>query len=319
MDLIFTYNTNLLEILDFSVLLSIVPVIVYSNAETEKSKILKDNKEKAGIYQWKHLESGKIYVGSAFDLSKRLKYYFNKKYLEQNKSMYICNALQMHGYSSFSLEILEYISITNLSKEEARELILLREQFYINSLEPKYNINPTAGSRLGAQHTEATLVKMSEVKIGNNNPMFGKTGELNPMFGKSHSLYTKAKLSQANIGKLISIETKAKMSEALSGEKNPMFGKTHAKKSIDLMSVAMVGEKNSMFGKSHSVGTKAKMSLANGTNIYVYSLDKSTLINTFPSAFKAGKFFNVTHSTIIKYARKGLIFKKQWLLSMFKF
>jgi GIY-YIG catalytic domain len=131
MNLIFTYNTNLLEILDFSALLSIMPVIIYSNAETEKSKILKDNKEKAGIYQWKHLESGKIYVGSAFDLSKRLKYYYNKNYLECNKTMYICNALQVHGYSSFSLEILEYISIINLSKKEARELILYENNFIL--------------------------------------------------------------------------------------------------------------------------------------------------------------------------------------------
>ena len=81
------------------------------------------------------------------------------------------------------------------------------------------------------------------------------------------------------------------------------------------MSKAMTGDNNSMFGKSYSTNTLNKLSQANGTTIYVYSLDKTTLENTFPSAFKAGKFFNVTHSTIMKYARKDIIFKKQWVLS----
>ena len=54
------------------------PVAIYSNAELDRSKILSDNKRKAGIYQWKHNESGKIYIGSAADLAKRLSNYFNK-------------------------------------------------------------------------------------------------------------------------------------------------------------------------------------------------------------------------------------------------
>jgi len=101
------------------------PVIVYSNAETDKSRIFSDNK--AGIYQWTHI-SGKIYVGSAVDLSKRFRSYFSESYLNRYKSMYICNALLHHGHSSFSLTILEYTDISNLSLEKARILILEREQ-----------------------------------------------------------------------------------------------------------------------------------------------------------------------------------------------
>jgi len=43
----------------------------YSNSDTDKFLILTDNKGKAGIYLWKHNESGKIYIGSAADLFKR--------------------------------------------------------------------------------------------------------------------------------------------------------------------------------------------------------------------------------------------------------
>jgi hypothetical protein len=45
---------------------------------------------------------------------------------------YISKALIFHSYSEFFLTILEYIDISNLSKEEARKLILLREQHYID-------------------------------------------------------------------------------------------------------------------------------------------------------------------------------------------
>jgi hypothetical protein len=67
---------------NFDVVLSaFVPVKIYSDTEIDKSQLLSDNKGKAGIYQWTHKESGKRYVGSAFDISKRIYYYFNKKYL----------------------------------------------------------------------------------------------------------------------------------------------------------------------------------------------------------------------------------------------
>src|SRR5688572_14043815 len=39
-----------------------LPVMVYLNADTDKSNILADNKGKAGIYLWKHKESGKSYI-----------------------------------------------------------------------------------------------------------------------------------------------------------------------------------------------------------------------------------------------------------------
>jgi group I intron endonuclease len=151
-----------------------LPVIVYSNANTDKSTILLDNKNRTGIYQWTHKESGKIYVGSAVNLSKRLNNYFNENYLNHDKNMYICNALLLHGHSAFSLTILEYIDISNLTKEDARKLILGREQHYIDSLEPTYNKNPIAGSSLGSQHTLETIEKISKALTGKNNSMYGK-------------------------------------------------------------------------------------------------------------------------------------------------
>jgi group I intron endonuclease len=98
--------------------------------------------------------------------------------------MYICNALLNHGYSVFSLTTLKYINISHLSSgpgpEEVCKLILEREQYYINSLLPLYNINSITKSRLGSRHTEKTKTKM----YGENNPMHGRTSANYPNFGK---------------------------------------------------------------------------------------------------------------------------------------
>ena len=97
------------------------------------------------------------------------------------------------------------------------------------------------------------------------------------MYGKTYSL---------------SAETKAKISEALTGENHP----------------------RGMLGKTHSEKTKAKISASKGSAIYVYDTQGS-LVSTISSANKAAKFFKCNHNTIITYAKNGKLFKKEWILS----
>lgn len=62
-------------------ILSIVPVVVYSNADLLKTTILKDNKQKTGIYYWTNLLNNKTYVGSSINLGNRFRDYFKISYL----------------------------------------------------------------------------------------------------------------------------------------------------------------------------------------------------------------------------------------------
>jgi group I intron endonuclease len=82
-----------------------------------------------------------------------LKDYYSASELKRVDN-YICRAIMYHGHSSFSLTILEYIDTTDLSKDKAKELILCREQYYLDMLEPEINILKLAGSSLGYKHTE---------------------------------------------------------------------------------------------------------------------------------------------------------------------
>jgi group I intron endonuclease len=80
--------------------------------------------------------------------------------------MYICRALFKHGYSNFSLEILEYCE---------PEKCLEREDYYLKQLNPEYNTAKKSGAPMsGRTHSEETKIIMSEAKKGENNPNYGK-------------------------------------------------------------------------------------------------------------------------------------------------
>ena len=142
---------------------SLVPVVVYPDAYLNKSLILKDGKNKAGIYRWVNKVNGKTYIGSSVNLARRFRVYYDLSFLsvrlEKAKS-HIYSAILKHGYSNFQLEILEYCT-----KENA----ISREQYYIDLLNPEYNLNSTAGSRLGAKLSEESRLKKSQAAQGHKH------------------------------------------------------------------------------------------------------------------------------------------------------
>ncbi|KAF9908128.1 hypothetical protein BX616_000238, partial [Lobosporangium transversale] len=53
-----------------------------------------------------------------------------------------------------------------LSKEQARKLILEREQYFVDTFKPVHNILKTAGSRLGMEISDETKEKLSKALSG---------------------------------------------------------------------------------------------------------------------------------------------------------
>lgn len=107
------------------------------------------------MYRWVNTITGEIYVGSAVSLSKRFSVYFSIKsvneVLSRSKSR-ILSALVKYGYSAFRLEILE---------ECDPNQTINREQYYLDLLNPEYNILSVASSSLGKLHSEETKSKIS--------------------------------------------------------------------------------------------------------------------------------------------------------------
>lgn len=59
------------------------------------------------------------------------------------------------------------------------------------------------------------------------------SGENHPNFGKTATEFQKQRVRETHTGKIVSEETRKRMSAAQSGEKNYMFGKKHTKERID--------------------------------------------------------------------------------------
>ena len=184
------------------------PVKVYHDASVSKIDIYKDFKDVSIIYMWFNKITGKVYIGSGVNGSKRLGTYFQPSILKKNSLIY--QSILKYGHENFSVIILE---ICGKTSTVTKDHILERENFYLDWALRTYglailNMLNTPGSSLGYKHTEENLSKMSELKRGEKNPMYNriksdafisqqirdKSGINNPMFGKTKSEQTLAKL-----------------------------------------------------------------------------------------------------------------------------
>jgi len=125
---------------------------------------------KSGVYLITNLINGKKYVGSSSVIQRRLNEYLNIQYITRNlkkgKSK-LLNAFLKYGYINFEFKILEIIEFEpSQSKLERRNLLLEREQYYMDEIKPEYNINLKAGSNLGRSFSEEVRKKMSLAKLG---------------------------------------------------------------------------------------------------------------------------------------------------------
>lgn len=178
---------------------NIVPIKTYSNAERDKFILYKDNKNKSGIYRWNNLITNKSYIGSAKSITGRFSIYYStnsvqRKLVEGNSAIY--SAILKYGYENFSIDILEYCDISALIE---------REQYYIDLLEPEYNILKIAYSREGAKHTEITKSSIGLKSLGRKHTEEAKLkmreiavlrkGEETSFYGKNHSPESLLKMS----------------------------------------------------------------------------------------------------------------------------
>lgn len=184
------------------------PVKVYHDACVSKYDIYRDLKDVSVIYMWFNKITGRVYIGSALNGSKRLSTYYQPSILRKNSLIY--QSILKYGHDNFSVFILE---ICGKTSTVTKDHILERENFYLDWALKTYglailNMLNTPGSSMGYKHTEENLLKMSELKKGERNPMYNKIksyafiaqqtrdklGENNPMFGKTKSEQTLAKL-----------------------------------------------------------------------------------------------------------------------------
>ncbi len=189
----------------------------------------------SGIYQLKNTINGYTYIGQAQNILSR----FNEHRRNRNghllyRDCHLYRAIKKYGWNKFEISVLERVDDVSLLNE--------REIFWINELNPAYNMKEGGDCARGWHHTDEAKRKMSETKskqyIGKNNPFYGKT----------HSDKTKKKISEASKNRKHSEETKLKMRAWYKPE---MFYKRVGK--FDVETGQLVCEYNSVKEASESV------------------------------------------------------------------
>lgn len=146
----------------------------------------------SGVYKIKHLESGRVYIGSAVNLAARIKNHRSKLNCGHHINQKLQRAWSKYGPAAFSVRVLLVCSKADL---------LMFEQLCLDgyrAAKDGFNICPTAGNVLGRKHSEATKAKMRESAIRRGVPA-------------EHI----ARMAAANQGRVLSAESRAKVSSAL--------------------------------------------------------------------------------------------------------
>lgn len=166
-------------------------------------------------YVLTHKPSGKKYYGVRFKKNCHPSDLWNKYF---SSSKIVHRLIEQDGIDSFDFEIRQTFS----SKDKAIEwelkviqkLKLHNNVNWLNMSVGKAQSNSTSFGMLGKFCSEETKRKIGEAQLGSKNHMFGKT----------HSPESRKKISEGNLGRKHSDETKKKLSNIMKG-RDVGFGK----------------------------------------------------------------------------------------------
>jgi group I intron endonuclease len=181
----------------------------------------KDRSVYTGIYKIQStIHPERCYIGSAVNIRRR---WLNHKWnLSHNSHR---NPLLQRHYNKYGADDLQYSIVAICDKEELRPIdgIIRPEQFFIWAYDPFFNINKTAGSRMGAVLSEETREKCRQSHLGKKRP----AEVIAKRRGLKLSKETRKKMSEAKKGFRHSDESRKKMSEARKGNTSGGFSKGH--------------------------------------------------------------------------------------------
>lgn len=243
------------------------------------------------IYKIGNTINDRIYIGSTekFNIRKNQHSHHLKK--GTHHSVILQRHVNKYGFDSVYFEIIES-DVINLIE---------REQFYIDLLNPYFNIRRIAENMKGTKRTAeqkkymvSQRIKKSGYKKGWSHSQESKDKISKIHKGKKLSTDHIEKFCKANKGRIMNEQTKIKIS-------NKLKGKLVIKETRDKLSVQKLGELNPMFGKSkenhHNFGKKWKCK----TSVICKKVIDLSTGKIYKSTKEASELLRIPKSTLIKY------------------
>lgn len=185
----------------------------------------------SGVYEIRNQINGKRYIGSSANLKKRWQSHLSGLCRGCHENQHLQRAFDKYGEAAFVFSILEKVE---------PEMLIGREQHYLNMLGAEYNIARIAGSCLGYRHTKEarrkigrpnskhspeTREKMRASWTPERRQALSKAGKGRPHSAehrrkignanRNPSAETRRKIGAAHKGKHVSKQTRLKLSVAL--------------------------------------------------------------------------------------------------------
>jgi group I intron endonuclease len=266
----------------------------YYNAGEDKLIIYTENKGKAGVYKWTNKMNNNSYVGSSKNLRRRLSDYYSfsrlKTVLKRGRSL-ISDAILKYDISNFSLDILEYCE---------PNMLTIKEQYYIDLFNPKYNLCKKANSPLGVKRNTLFSINLSKAKRGKK---IYKTKINENKVIKFVNVNTKTKIFLRNIGISVKVFDPSNnlIKEFSSMSDAAKFFNVHPS------TISRIYKR----GKSYD-GLTYEFNIKDN-KVGIYDKDHK-LINIMDNAKKISLFYNIPKSTLYDYIKSGKLYKNQYYL-----
>ena len=195
------------------------------------------------IYVIKNHINDKVYIGSAQNMDRRKSAHLCLLRKNKHHNRKLQNFVNKYGIDNLYFEVIEYVKNS--------DMLIEREQFYLDTINPFFNICKIAESRLGCRHTEETKIKIVEGR--NRNGGYKK--------GWKHTKEAREKISKASTGRKISdesikrgVETRRRNGYVLSKEtiekiRLASIGRKHSEEAKKKISELRKGEGNGMYGR----------------------------------------------------------------------
>lgn len=170
-----------------------------------------------GVYLITNITSGSRYVGSAVNLRRRWADHWRRLNRGIHDNTHLQNAFDCYGADAFNLRVLEYVERLE-DRTAFLNLLKDREQHYIDTVGPEYNISQTAAHPGHIPHTPERRARMSLLRKGVPLPLEWRQNLSIAKQGRPLTDAQRAALSEVRRGKPKSAEHKAAIAAAKQGK-----------------------------------------------------------------------------------------------------
>jgi len=252
------------------------------------------------IYKITNTITQDFYIGSAINFKNRKWGHISSLRKNKHKNQFVQNSWNKYGEEAFIFEVLEVI--------DKKENLILREQYWIDTLSPTFNFSKIAGSPLGVKHTQKSRKNMSLAHIGLTKEERGHEEDCecpicNHRSGKNSPRYIPREericVCGCNRSFTCMINSKKKF---ISGHNKSQLGRKRTIDSIEKQKKGLKlyyenGGVNPNLNKHLSDGTKLKISNSKSIAILQYDISNN-YVQEWKSAKVAATILKISESNI---------------------